>query len=395
MSVFNEEMSPSSSEVDIGAPNNTSIIGPLIVLVVVCSFINTTATIIVGGILCVMGASKLKFFAIKGSVQYYFVVAFIISVASLILNQTFPKQLDNYVFLFLVMNIAYSYFRSVPLNVVRKYFRIMAVISLLIADTSFTLTFWGTPIASLMTETQRVGSSAFFLGNQACSFLAILCFCMIDTKLAYVFVYFANATLLSIVCSSRGALIGNLFFVAWFIIRLSIYKKRPFSGMLAIVMVAVGFAYLVHSNLYIIQRFNAMNDQDPGSAARIEAWSYAWPAFSHNILGYGAGNAVDAISDISGIDFTPELPAMHNIFIQAFLDFGVIGGSLWLYILISLIVKNFRQVLSEGVYAAFLAYCIIGMLRFSLAEVLPFILLAACRVIAPKEVDHAKINIPS
>jgi len=180
--------------------------------------------------------------------------------------------------------------------------------------------------------------------------------------------YWINATLISTLFSSRLGLI--LCAIAFLFIMQAILKSKrekiiAFSSVAFITTILV--LILVYTGLsdFVFTRFLAIGNE-PGSIGRLRLLNYFSSVFSANIFGYGAGNAVSAIADYSALVFREQ--AIHNIYLQAFLDFGLVGGVFHLALVIGFVYREFRNKFSNTFGKALILFFVAGLFQFSGVE---------------------------
>lgn len=113
---------------------------------------------------------------------------------------------------------------------------------------------------------------------------------------------------------------------------------------------------------------------DPGDIGRIKMWQYALQTILHYPLGCGAGNCIAAIVRVSGVPSGES--NLHNVYLQAFIDFGWLGGALYLILLIRMFWNGRKELLSNPFLAALAAYCVVSMFQFRGGETIASFILA-------------------
>lgn len=141
-----------------------------------------------------------------------------------------------------------------------------------------------------------------------------------------------TAALTVIGSSSRG---GQIALVA--VVLILVLKGRRLFRNLAILAVLISLA------LYILPeeqlaRFHSAGE-DKTSELRLIHWEHAMDVIKHNPLGIGYRNWISYYAD----KYQPEkVEQIHNTVLEAFVDLGYPGGVLFLIMLLTAIVMNFK-----------------------------------------------------
>ena len=106
-------------------------------------------------------------------------------------------------------------------------------------------------------------------------------------------------------------------------------------------------------------------------------------AFEKRPFGYGAGNAIKGISGVSGLWYDED--NVHNLLFQMILDFGFVGGIIYIYIIIDFIKNNIKKILHNPFAMFIFTYIILGCIQFKGAELITFFLIGAFLTISNKE----------
>lgn len=86
------------------------------------------------------------------------------------------------------------------------------------------------------------------------------------------------------------------------------------------------------------------------------------------VLGYGAGNAMDAVRAVTGYPYHED--NVHNYPLQVLLDFGAVGFAVFAVVVVGFLVVNVRARFCNPFAAFLLLYLIGGMIQFKGAELL-------------------------
>lgn len=129
------------------------------------------------------------------------------------------------------------------------------------------------------------------------------------------------------------------------------------------------------------ERVAAENETDSGASrkqspakpqgvpGRQGIWPGALEAFGDApILGYGAGNAMDAVRSVTGYPYRED--NVHNYPLQVLLDFGLVGFAAFVAVVVGFLVQGARARLRSPFAAFLLLYLIGGLVQFRGGELL-------------------------
>lgn len=153
--------------------------------------------------------------------------------------------------------------------------------------------------------------------------------------------YTITSILLSIIYASRTALIVNILCIAW--IGLIYLDRKAWKRILiSCVFVFLGISYLYSAGAldFIIERFANIGNE-AGSIGRLNMWIYTLKIIKEYPLGCGIGNSINALERISGISYSEN--NFHNVYLQMFLDLGIVGGSLYVITIITFVIRNIKK----------------------------------------------------
>lgn len=209
--------------------------------------------------------------------------------------------------------------------------------------------------------------------NLEATWIAIFGFVFYKSRMK--FPYLILSVLLSSTYASRVGLMANIMCILWFFI--PYIKKRNLLnyliiGMLFLVIVLV----LNYIGIFdvIINRFtNIGSDSDGGSVGRLGMWEYVSETIYRYPLGCGLGNCINALSKVAGRTFVNS--SLHNVFLQNFIDLGLIGGCFYIIIIIGFIFKEFKSLFKNPFVAMLFSYIICSMLEFAGCETILFCIL--------------------
>lgn len=175
------------------------------------------------------------------------------------------------------------------------------------------------------------------------------------------FFFFGNL----FICSSRTALFACLAFV----LMLALTTVKTNRRIAIYLVVGIVIFVLLVSILAPLRRFTlqVLLDTDDTFDIRIEIWQDAFAALRGEkmIVGYGEGNAVNAIADVSG-----EERNSHNGFVQVLLTGGAVKMVLYICVLFKSLFCIRRIKRYHGPLASVLLSALVGVLVFSMGEAL-------------------------
>ena len=114
----------------------------------------------------------------------------------------------------------------------------------------------------------------------------------------------------------------------------------------------------------------AVNSSAPqGIPGRRGIWMGSVEAFwGAPVIGYGAGNAMDAVRAVTGYPYHED--NVHNYPLQVLLDFGLVGFAVFAAVVVGFLVINLRARFRSPFAAFLMLYLIGGMIQFKGAELL-------------------------
>lgn len=279
--------------------------------------------------------------------------------------------LFNYIFGYYVLVISLNILKILTVDEIKKCIRFSASLVFFICVVNIALQF--DAILSFLNDSSNghpLINTVFSGGvNLESSWLGLfVCFFADKKYIKYAFLLLS--TIISFLLSSRAGLIINVLTLLYFIINLSKSNRRIVYLCLFVIVIITS---IVFSDYIIINLKRFVNiGNESGSIGRIAMWKYIIPALNKNVFGYGVGNSIYAIEQISGIDFVEN--NIHNIYFQFLLDFGIIGIIFIVGVLIYFIndlIKNKRNI-----FCAFIViYYVVGMIEFRGGDALFFLVL--------------------
>lgn len=206
--------------------------------------------------------------------------------------------------------------------------------------------------------------------NLEASWLAIYGFLFGSKITKKTMIYNFLSVFTSAIYSSRCAMVINIIWVVWiFLCNASHFKFSYIVGFIFVfsIFIIVGFKNGIFN--YIIERFIS-SGSDMGSLGRINLWKYFPDLITNYPFGVGLGNSVSAIESVSGTDYLES--NMHNLYMQMFVDLGIVGGIYYLILILYFLVKEYKKIFNPVIIILF-CYFLISLLQYRGAET-PFII---------------------
>jgi len=224
-------------------------------------------------------------------------------------------------------------------------------------------------------STIEVNGSHVDQNNLALS-LTIPLFCIIDfakhlKKLRFMRIALYISMLIIVYAilftGSRSGLLGLVFgCIGAFLV----YSRKDWRKKLGLLLVFIG-AYLLMlvalNNLpgSLSERFTISNVLENGASNRFDIWGNYWSVFKESsifriVFGYGYGNSYTIYAQKFGV-----LTAAHNDILQILLDLGIVGVSLYFYMLFRAMkdaLKKHSPISVSLLIAAFAGLCSMEML---------------------------------
>ncbi|SEO94708.1 O-antigen ligase [Luteibacter sp. UNC138MFCol5.1] len=200
--------------------------------------------------------------------------------------------------------------------------------------------------------------------NIEASLLALLSILMLGTR-AYP-IAAGIALLTSGMMLSRAGLIGTAISIG-----IAAYRARKtrdyyfytFLGV-AVGVLLVGLVVSSVIDVPILDRFNLQAETQLAhkNVGRLALWNTAGLALDHNLLGYGVGNGVPMMEELSGLTFVEN--NVHNIYLQFLLEGGVQSLLLFL-VMVGQILLTRTEGQQSNIKAFLLCYLILAFIEFS------------------------------
>ncbi|KJV32478.1 O-antigen ligase family protein [Luteibacter yeojuensis] len=200
--------------------------------------------------------------------------------------------------------------------------------------------------------------------NIEASLLALLSILLIGTRaypIAAGIAFLTSATMLS-----RAGLIGaaiSIFIASWQLRKTKHYYFYTFFCT-AMVVLVIGLILSQVIDVPVLDRFNlqAETQLEHKNVGRLALWTNAGIALKQNLLGYGVGNGVPIMEQISGLTFVEN--NVHNIYLQFLLEGGVQSLVLFL-VMCGHIFFSKTEGQNRNIKAFLLLYLILAFIEFS------------------------------
>lgn len=307
-------------------------------------------------------------------INIFFVCIMIISVISYT-RYGFNSLCINYIFVYyliiLMINIGKNIKSDEWINMLKKIALIM------IACTYFNILMNFSQVTFFLSgNSERINLKTFFGGgiNLEATWIALLGVFFIKDEKAYIYLFFSM--IISMLYSSRSGLIVNILFFIIILVHESNndYIRFKKALLLFCVGVLINFVNLKTGMFsYVLTRFTKLGNEN-GSLGRLNMWEYVLPSFINNPFGYGLGNAVKSLTRISGVIFSES--NVHNMFFQMFLDTGIIGGIMYLFLNIRFIFKERRNIIKNPIISFIVLYILLSIIEFRGADFLIYVLIS-------------------
>lgn len=206
---------------------------------------------------------------------------------------------------------------------------------------------------------------SFFGGgvNLEATWVALLGFSFYKDKKGYV--YWLFSMLIAALYASRvGMLASGFLFIYLYLSNGKKTKKELITSTLAVLTIGIiGIIVLDKIGMldYMFTRFLNIGSES-GSLGRLNMWKYVLEAFNKNPFGYGIGNSIIAIRNVSNLAFAEN--NLHNLFLQMLLDLGLIGFLYYIVIIFKFIISNRKKLLSDPIIAFLFVYIILSLFQF-------------------------------
>ena len=200
--------------------------------------------------------------------------------------------------------------------------------------------------------------------NIEASLLALLSILLLGTRVYPIAA--AIAMLTSATMLSRAGLVGaavSIGIAAYRTRKTRHYYLYSFLGVAMVVLVG-GLVLSSVIDIPVLDRFNlqAETQLEHKNVGRLALWTSAGTALRQNRLGYGVGNGVPLMEQISGLNFVEN--NVHNIYLQFLLEGGV--QSLLLFLVMAAhILLTPAEGQQRNIKAFLLCYLMLAFIEFS------------------------------
>jgi O-antigen ligase len=200
--------------------------------------------------------------------------------------------------------------------------------------------------------------------NIEASLLALLSILLLGTRVYPVAVGIALLT--SATMLSRAGLVGTAVSILIAAYRTRKTRHYYFYSFLAVAAAVLLIGLVLSSviDIPVLDRFNlqAETQLEHKNVGRLALWTSAGTALAQNLLGYGVGNGVPVMEQISGLTFVEN--NVHNIYLQFLLEGGVQSLLLFLF-LAGHILFSSTQGQQRNIKAFLLCYLALAFIEFN------------------------------
>lgn len=200
--------------------------------------------------------------------------------------------------------------------------------------------------------------------NIEASLLALLSILLLGTRaypIAAGIAFLTSATMLS-----RAGLVGaavSIGIAAYRARKTRSYYFYTFIGVAMVVLIA-GLVVSSVVDIPVLDRFNlqAETQLEHKNVGRLALWNSATLALEHNLFGYGVGNGVPLMEQISGLTFVEN--NVHNIYLQFLLEGGIQSLLLFLLMVVHILFRP-AEGQQRNLKAFLLLYLMLAFIEFS------------------------------
>jgi O-antigen ligase len=200
--------------------------------------------------------------------------------------------------------------------------------------------------------------------NIEASLLALLSILLLGTR-AYP-VAAGIAFLTSAMMLSRAGLVGAAVSIGIAAYRARKTRSYYFYSFIGVAMVVLVAGLVVSSvvDIPVLDRFNlqAETQLEHKNVGRLALWNSATLALEHNLLGYGVGNGVPLMEEISGLTFVEN--NVHNVYLQFLLEGGIQSLLLFLLMVAHILLRP-ADGQQRNIKAFLLLYLMLAFIEFS------------------------------
>ena len=126
---------------------------------------------------------------------------------------------------------------------------------------------------------------------------------------------------------------------------------------------------------FFLQVFSRFADigHDPGSLGRLAMWYYVPQTIMEYPFGVGLGNVMPALESVSHLIY--EDGNLHNIYMQMFIETGIIGGTLYLFVVVTWCIRNIKRAFVSPIVGMLCIYFVLALFQFRGGDTIFFCLL--------------------
>lgn len=190
---------------------------------------------------------------------------------------------------------------------------------------------------------------------------------------------FVISCCISLIYASRVGIIANVIACFIFIFgkkdmdsKRKILNRRViltiFMSVILVFLLKKGF----QQSLLILIRFKEIGF-DNGSVGRLSMWKFVIPTLMEYPFGVGLGNSIKSIETISHLKYMED--NLHNLYMQMFVELGVIGGGMYLWLWGNYLKKEIKNILTSPIVSMLFIYFILAFLQFKGGETIFFCIL--------------------
>ncbi len=153
-----------------------------------------------------------------------------------------------------------------------------------------------------------------------------------------------------------------------------LFNRRIIFTILGTVALAMLLVASVGGDLFlqVFSRFSNIG-YDPGSLSRLAMWYYVPQTIIEYPMGVGIGNVMPVLESVSNLMY--EEGNLHNIYMQMFVEIGIIGGLLYLVTVVVWCIKNIKKAFVSPVVGMLCIYFFLALFQFSSGDTIFFCLL--------------------
>ena len=345
-------------------------------------------------VMCIVMLILKKKIKIPSKILFIFLIYMIFVSVISAFSYGIERLMFDYIFSFLILITVYNLGKNIEyyewIDLIQKVATISLILVLVnIVKNKDTILFFINNQSNQHPEYKSI-----FTGGQnlEATWTALFSFFFIN-KPKRGYLYLSGCLLISILLTSRvGMIIDIMGFIFLILNQISNLKRNGNTKKILFVIlmlvitlsiIVVVFAYTGIADNMIDRLVNI--GKDGGSQGRIRMWKYVGEACLKNPFGYGAGNAILAVKNVSNLWYGED--NVHNLFFQMLLDFGIIGLIFYCTVISIFLKREWRKIIKNPIVAYLVAYLIISLIQFKGAEIITFYILGIYLLVKNKEND--------